>query len=182
MTKHNLFDLVWAIPIAAAVLLLAVDAHAQTIPEQFQGKWCGNGSQRLLEREPCDLPPKYKISAKGYNVEGYQCTTIKVRREPKGRWSIKFRCADKAVSNQIWWIDDEGSLIIRHVEDFCPENPLYESDCDFGIENLTWARTLHQRSNQWDSLRHAAIRSRLSQIEIQMVGATASADERTDPH
>ena len=144
MTKHNLFDLVWAIPIAAAVLLLAVDAHAQTIPKQFQGKWCGNGSQRLLEREPCDLPPKYKISAKGYNVEGYQCTTIKVRREPEGRWSIKFRCADKAVSNQIWWIDDEGSLIIRHAGDFCPENPLYESDCDFGIENLTWART-HRR-------------------------------------
>jgi hypothetical protein len=143
MAKHNLFDLVWVIAIAAAVLLLAVDAHAQTIPKQFQGKWCGNGriaySQRLLEREPCDLPPKYKISAKGYKISAYnvellQCTTIKVRREPEGRWSIKFRCADKAVSNQMWWID-EGSLIIRHAGDFCPENPLYESDCDFGIEN-----------------------------------------------
>jgi hypothetical protein len=35
MTKHNLFDPVWAIAIAVAVLLLAVDAHAQTIPKSL---------------------------------------------------------------------------------------------------------------------------------------------------
>jgi hypothetical protein len=138
MTKHNLFDLVWAIAIAAAVLLPAVDAHAQTIPKQFQGKWCGDGriaySQRILEREPCDLPPKYKISAKGYNAEGYKCAAIKVRREPEGRWIIQFKCEGNVVTNQMWWID-EGSLITRTAGDFCPENPKYESNCDFGIEN-----------------------------------------------
>jgi hypothetical protein len=126
----------------AALLMATSAAHAQTIPKQFQGKWCGNGrvtySQRALEREPCDLPPKYKISAKGYNIEDFRfrCTTIKVRREPENRWSIKFRCPNKTVSDQIWWID-EGSLIIREAGDICPENPFseYESDCDFRIEN-----------------------------------------------
>jgi len=131
-----------------AALLMATSAtHAQTIPKQFRGNWCGWGhvtySQLSLERALCDdrdLTPRYKIGAKGY-IAGFKCTAIKVRREPEGRWSIKFRCpkfcpnsrcSSKVVSDQIWWID-QGSLIIREAGDICPENPFseYESDCDF---------------------------------------------------
>jgi hypothetical protein len=87
MTKHNLFDLVWAITIAAAVLLLAVDAHAKTIPKQFQGKWCGNGRIAILNdfsnASPAIFHPNTKLAPKDITLKATSAPQSRLGASPR---------------------------------------------------------------------------------------------------
>jgi hypothetical protein len=134
-----------AFALVVVVIGLSSSVHAQTIPKQFQGKWCifsSGFSWRTLQRPPCHGAPEYKIRAKGYTMyEDYRCTAIKVRPEPERRWGIKFRCTGKEINDDIWQLQSgekraQDFLFIRIAGDFCPEKEDIESDCDRGMVDV----------------------------------------------